>query len=154
MAEQHDDQVDDWDDGEEFASLLQSAADTARLKAQDDTVASAAVATAERLRPAAARRSMPHWPVALAAGLLVGAVLSPLSTPFLGPTEAIPGAGLMLPADATRSASGGVEVAVAEANPAVWYRYIQELIYRGDFALAEEHLHAFNQLHPDYRADR
>ncbi|MEO0423511.1 MAG: hypothetical protein AAF184_14335 [Pseudomonadota bacterium] len=153
MAEQHDDELDDWDDGEAFAGLLQSAADPSRLKAQDTVVASAADAAAARLRPAP-RRSLASWPIALAAGLVVGAVLSPLSTPSLGPSDAIPDAGLMLPADATRSASGGVEVAVAEADPAVWYRYIQELIYRGDFALAEAHLHAFNQLHPDYRSDR
>ncbi|MEM9384887.1 MAG: hypothetical protein AAGA68_07480 [Pseudomonadota bacterium] len=153
MAEQHDGELDDWDDGDEFASVLQEAADTSRLSVQDTAVASAADAAAGRLRPTD-RRALASWPIALAAGLVAGAVLSPFSAPSGGPASPIPGAGLILPADATRSAGGGVEVAVAEADPAVWYRYIQELIYRGDFALAEEHLHAFNQLHPDYRSDR
>jgi hypothetical protein len=35
-------------------------------------------------------------------------------------------------------------------DPAVWYRYIQELVFSGQVTLAEEHLRRFRQLHPDF----
>jgi hypothetical protein len=42
------------------------------------------------------------------------------------------------------------EIPVEQADPQVWYRYIQELIYAGDRVQAERHLRRFNQLHPDF----
>lgn len=147
---------DDWNDGEELLPMLHGAADTSRLAGQDAGVAQAADAAAARLRPSR-RWTLPAWPVALAAGLAAGVIVSPLTTsPPEATLAAAPGSGLTLPGDVLRSggATGGAPVAVAEAAPELWYRYIQELIYRGDFALAEQHLHAFNQLHPDYRAER
>ena len=41
-------------------------------------------------------------------------------------------------------------VPVEEADPAVWYRYIQELVFSGQTEAAEQHLRRFRELHPDF----
>ena len=46
--------------------------------------------------------------------------------------------------------SQSTDIPVEQADPQVWYRYIQELIYAGDREQAERHLRRFNQLHPDF----
>ncbi|MGH8175934.1 MAG: hypothetical protein ACREV5_06695 [Steroidobacter sp.] len=44
-------------------------------------------------------------------------------------------------------------IPVEQADPAAWYRYIQELIYAGEHEEALAHLRRFNDLHPDYILD-
>jgi hypothetical protein len=41
-------------------------------------------------------------------------------------------------------------IAAEQADPTVWYRYIQELIFSGQAELAEAHLRRFRELHPDF----
>lgn len=139
-----------WEAGSEARSLLDADADALAepLRHQDALIAAAAARTAAQIRGRNRRERWTSWPLALAAGLAAGILLAPV-LPEAGRS---PGVGLTLPGDVTRGgeADGGA-VPVTDADPGTWYRYIQELVYRGDFAEAERHLAAFNRLHPEYR---
>ena len=45
---------------------------------------------------------------------------------------------------------GSTAPSVEHADPALWYRYIQELVFSGQTDLAEAHLRRFRELHPDF----
>jgi hypothetical protein len=60
---------------------------------------------------------------------------------------------LMVPVGTVTRDAGPAKAMISaeQADPELWYRYIQELVYAGDRVQAERHLRRFNQLHPDYR---
>ncbi|HKE95469.1 MAG TPA: hypothetical protein VKB34_14240 [Povalibacter sp.] len=93
-----------------------------------------------------------RWPFALAASFLLGVALTLVvdrAVRLRPPAPAI--SHLTIPASvALRGAGGTAEIPVEQADPAVWYRYIQELLYAGEREEALEHLRRFNELHPDY----
>jgi hypothetical protein len=110
--------------------------------------------------PAARPARTRSWqvPASLAAGLALGSVLSwallvaPRSTPV---TEAdvaltIPAVALSRGATAGPGAGQVGGVPVERADPAAWYRYIEELLATGRQREALQHLRRFNELHPDY----
>jgi hypothetical protein len=134
--------------------------DDTRTGAQhDEAVLAAARSTAGsgRSEHPAARAGQPpaslrQWkiPAALAATFAAGAVLG-LAFGVIDRPD-VPGrddSGLLLPLDTTRGSEGRA-IAVEQAAPEDWYRYIQELIVAGETQEAERHLHRFNELHPDY----
>ena len=116
-------------------------------KELDATIRQAALNVGAEIRT---RRIGRRWP-ASAASFVLGAVLSgavfawhPLPwshEPLVVPIEAA----LRGAETASRS------VPVESADPQVWYDYIEELVYTGQLAAAERHLHRFNELHPGYR---
>jgi hypothetical protein len=55
-----------------------------------------------------------------------------------------------MPVRGSSGTGAGSSVRVEQANPAAWYRYIQELVFSGQTELAEEHLRRFRELHPDF----
>lgn len=118
----------------------------APLRRQDSLIGEAAAASASRIRARGRRRGPMVWPLALAAGLAAGVLIGPQ---LLGPPA--PDLTLRLPGDVTRGGDADNAVPVTQVDAGDWYRYIQELVYRGDFAEAERHLAAFNELHPKYR---
>ena len=119
------------------------AADTDPGSGQDAAVRRAAEATARRIRTRTRRSQWLGWPAVLAAGVAAGVLLAPLLPLSTSPDLTIPG-------DVTRSGEAtALEIPVEEADPDAWYRYIQELVYRGETELAEAHLREFNRLHPD-----
>jgi len=99
-----------------------------------------------------AQRSM--WlPVSLAAALVLGVAIGRgswfLTTPHL------PAAQLTMPIHSPIRGASGAEAAqgaipVEQADPALWYRYIQELVFSGQTELAEAHLRRFRELYPDF----
>lgn len=142
--------------------------DIRRLLERDDTRTSArhdeAVLAAARSVADSARSEHPgarasqhsasprQWKIsaALAATFAAGAVLG-LAFGFIDRPDASgrDNSGLMLPLDTTRGNEGRA-IAVEQASPEDWYRYIQELIVAGETQEAERHLHRFNELHPEY----
>lgn len=95
------------------------------------------------------RRSKPRWyiPVSLAAslaiGVLIGRAIDPATAPSAAPVE------LFVALEATRGEASR-SIPVEQADPEVWYRYIQELVAAGERREAAAHLERFNALHPDY----
>jgi hypothetical protein len=91
------------------------------------------------------------WFVSLAATLLLGVALGRAS--WLLQESPAPAVQLTVPAETVRGSPGvgrADSAPVERVDPAVWYRYIQELVFSGQVALAEEHLRRFRQLHPDF----
>ena len=91
------------------------------------------------------------WLVSLAATLLLGIALGRGS--WLLQESPVPAMQLTVPTETVRgsaSAGRGDSIPVEQADPTIWYRYIQELVFSGQVALAEEHLRRFRQLHPDF----
>ena len=143
------------DPDEDLRQLLERD-DTCTTARHDEAVLAAAraVAGARRERAAESRKAQAvrfGWkvPVALAASFVAGA-LTAVALDAVQWTS-LPGSesGLMLPLDTTRN-TGLREIPVEQAEPAEWYRYIQELIVAGETQEAEHHLSRFNELHPDY----
>jgi hypothetical protein len=134
-------------DGEERAAHEPSAA-------HDAAILQAARATGSgiRRRTVAPVRAKSWLPISLAAALLLGIAIGRASwvVQLAHPVRAQ----LTIPAEmAVRglSASGAaVPIPVEQAEPAAWYRYIQELVFSGQAELAEQHLHRFRELHPDF----
>ncbi len=110
--------------------------------------------------PAARPARTRSWqvPASLAAGLVLGSVLSwallvaPRSTSVAEADVAltIPAASLSRGATAAPGTSPTGGVPVETADPAAWYRYIEELLATGRQREALQHLRRFNELHPDY----
>jgi hypothetical protein len=122
--------------------------------AHDATVLEAARAVGAEIRGRPHRRSRrPAWPLSLAAALILGIAIGRGSW-FLAMPSA-PQAPLTVPSHSpVRGAGGdgaaGSTIPVEQADPAVWYRYIQELVFSGQIELAEAHLRRFRELHPDF----
>lgn len=120
----------------------------------DAAILDAARATGGKIRQRAGRRSRtPGWlRVSLAASLMLGVVIGRGSWMMWDPRA--PLVRLTVPSEVpVRGSSGtgaGSSVRVEQADPAAWYRYIQELIFSGQTELAEEHLRRFRELHPDF----
>lgn len=92
------------------------------------------------------------WPVSLAASLVVGILIGRGSSMIHVPPT--PSTALTIPTQAMargqNAAAAGTALPVEQADPAVWYRYIQELVFSGQVELAEAHLRRFRELHPDF----
>jgi hypothetical protein len=90
------------------------------------------------------------FPASLAATLLLGFGLGRSSLPWdhqVGPLT-IP-AGLSVRGQSPLPAER-LQIPVEQADPAAWYRYIQELIFAGQIEAADAHLRRFRELHPDF----
>jgi hypothetical protein len=92
------------------------------------------------------------YPTSIAASLLLGLLVGRSSW-----SSHEPALHLSIPAGLSvrgQSGSGGspdrAQIPVEQADAAVWYRYIQELLFSGQVEVAERHLHRFRQLHPDF----
>jgi hypothetical protein len=120
----------------------------------DAAILDAARATGGKIRQRAGTRSRtPGWlPASLAASLMLGIAIGRGSLMMWDPRA--PAVQLTVPSQVpVRGSSGtgaGSSVRVEQANPAAWYRYIQELVFSGQTELAEEHLRRFRELHPDF----
>ena len=104
-----------------------------------------------RARGAPGVRTGRWWLVSLAATLLLGVALGRGS--WLLQESRAPAMQLTVPVETVRGSAGvgrADSIPVERADAAVWYRYIQELVFSGQVALAEEHLRRFRQLHPDF----
>lgn len=103
------------------------------------TNASASASRAPRTR---------RWfvPASLAASLLLGVLIGRVLEPA-GALRTSPS--LHVPLEATRGGAAR-SIPVEQADPDLWYRYIQELVAAGERREAEAHLERFNALHPDY----
>jgi len=115
--------------------------------AHDARVLEAARAAAARIRER--RRPGLPWgiPLALAAGLALGALVPTL---LRRPVQVVP-AVLTVPAGVvTRGGAAAKEVPVEQVPADAWYQYIQQLLAAGEINEAERHLHRFVELHPDY----
>jgi hypothetical protein len=130
--------------------------DTRTSARHDDAVLAAARSMADSARQSDTQVSRDagfrrRWkvPAALAASFGVGALLGVVFGQIDGADVPAPDTTLMLPLDAVRGGAGRV-IAVEQAAPEDWYRYIQELIVAGQTQEAERHLHRFNELHPNY----
>lgn len=114
----------------------------------DAAILGAAHAAGEQIRRRT-RAGLPTWvPIALAASLLLGFGIG--RTSWLTRDLRAP-ARLTVPVQmSVRGAGGESRTEVERADPAVWYRYIQELVFSGQTELAEQHLRRFRELHPDF----
>jgi uncharacterized protein YjeT (DUF2065 family) len=93
------------------------------------------------------------FPVSLAASVLLGIGLG--QVPSLWRDLKSHTTRLSVPLEMSRRGGDGVsaeraQIPAEKADPAVWYRYIQELVFSGQTDLAEEHLRRFRELHPDF----
>jgi hypothetical protein len=146
---------DEFDGDADQRGLLGSADDAVPSASHDHTVLAFARAAARRIR---ARRGFDLPRLRLAMPLLASFALGVVATFLLNrslplvPVEPKVTEQLTVPLRvASRDADApSREIPVEQADPQVWYRYIQELIYAGDRVQAERHLRRFNQLHPDF----
>ena len=146
---------DEFDGDGDLRSSLGSASGVAPSASHDHAVLASARATAGRIR---ARRGFELPRLGMAVPLLASFALGAVATFLLNhtqplvPVEPKVTEQLSVPIRvASRDAGApGREIPVEQADPQVWYRYIQELIYAGDRVQAERHLRRFNQLHPDF----
>lgn len=93
--------------------------------------------------------------LAMAASFVLGIGVFWFAGPPLGLFDDNVAESLTLPASVTRSDDDmNADVAVENAEPDIWFEYIQELVYAGDFELAEKHIRRFNELHPNYKPGR
>jgi hypothetical protein len=142
------------------ARLLQRLADEeARVAAEPSPAHDAVVLGAAHTVAGEIAQRAPHrqrvalwWPVSLAAALVLGIAIGQgqwlvrnTRTPAAHLT--VPGVAALRGAPATEP---GAPVPVERADPSVWYRYIQELVFSGQVELADEHLKRFRELHPDF----
>lgn len=127
----------------------------------DAAILAAAAAIGNTVPFPAARPARPRsWqvPASLAAGLVLGSVLSwallvaprPTSVTEADVALTIPSAALSRGGAAAPGTSQVGGVPVERADPAAWYRYIEELLATGRQREALQHLRRFNELHPDY----
>jgi hypothetical protein len=119
----------------------------------DDAILAQARTAAGEIRERGAREVLTgRWRlVSLAATLLLGIAVGRGS--WLLHESPAPAMQLTVPAETVRGSAGvgrADSIPVEQVDPAVWYRYIQELVFSGQVALAEEHLRRFQQLHPDF----
>jgi hypothetical protein len=145
----------EFDAGADVRALLGSADDGVPPAGHDRAVLAAARAASQRIR--SRRRFRParlQFAVPLLASFALGAATIFLLDRSLSlkPVEPTVTEQLRIPIRvASRDAgSPSQDIPVEQADPQVWYRYIQELIYAGDRVQAERHLRRFNQLHPDF----
>lgn len=141
------------DDDEPRLRAALSAATEAPSVSHDDAVLAAARAYAAERR---ATRTMPaarlpralRWfvPASLAASLALGVLVGRLIEPI---GERSTPSALHVPLETTRGGAAR-SIPVEQADPDLWYRYIQELVAAGERREAEAHLERFNALHPDY----
>ncbi len=138
--------------------------DVSTPREHDAAVLSAARSAAADIaaRPAAAtdQNSAPgrnRWPLALAASFALGIATTVAIQEMHGPSinSGAAGGTLTIPV-ITVTRDGGEPAAermlpVSEADTQLWLEYIQELVYNGELAEAEQHIHAFRQMHPGYR---
>jgi hypothetical protein len=94
-----------------------------------------------------------YYPVSIAAAVLLGISLG--RAPWLWHERASQQLQLTIPAELdvrgqTSTPPARSAVPVEEADPSVWYRYIQELVFSGQTEAAEQHLRRFRELHPDF----
>jgi len=145
----------EFDADAEMRTLLGSADGAAPSSRHDQAVLASARAAASRIR---ARSGLELFRLRIAVPLLasfaLGAFAAFLLNRSLLPTPAEPAVAeqLRIPLHVASRDTGAPtdEIPVEQADPQVWYRYIQELIYAGDRVQAERHLRRFNQLHPDF----
>lgn len=146
----------EFEDGSDVRTLLSSADGDAPSAAHDQAVLAAARATARRIRARRGFGLLPRLRIAvpLFASFALGAVATFLLNLFhpLMPSQPNVAEPLRIPIRVASRDAGAPsqEIPVEQADPQVWYRYIQELIYAGDRVQAERHLRRFNQLHPDF----
>jgi hypothetical protein len=122
-------------------------------RGHDAAILAQARTAADEIRGRGARevRTGRWWLVSLAATLLLGIALGRGS--WLLQESPAPAMQLTVPAETVRGSAGvgrADSIPVEQVDPAVWYRYIQELVFSGQVALAEQHLRRFRQLHPDF----
>lgn len=100
-----------------------------------------------------ARSSSWLLPTAMAASFMLGAVVVLVTQGGVGGEPTVTELSIPL-TPVTRSANPaldrGSELPVEAADPELWLRYVQELVYNGELELAERHLRRFNELHPDF----
>lgn len=132
--------------------------DTAVLAAARNAAADIAARPAAGKDQNDAPGSNNRWPLALAASFALGFATMFGVHELRGPSinSGADGAMLTIPVTvATRSdgdpAAEQRKLPVREADPQLWFEYIQELVYNGELAEAEQHIRAFRQMHPDYR---
>ncbi|MFO1408976.1 MAG: hypothetical protein U1F06_01160 [Steroidobacteraceae bacterium] len=128
---------------------LAAAHDDLRTSAGHDAAILAAAAA-----PAPARMRRRAWqvPATLAAGLLLGVLLS-WTAQFAWRPAGGAKSGLEIPVSELRGAAapaGAHAIPVERADPDAWYRYIEELLATGQQHEAQRHLQRFNELHPGY----
>lgn len=98
-----------------------------------------------------------RWPLALAASFALGIAMTIGIQALRGPAlvDGIDAGTLTIPVTAVTRGDGNPAVErdlpVSEADPRLWFEYIQELVYNGELAQAEQHIRAFRQMHSDYR---
>ena len=122
-------------------------------RGHDAAILAEARTAADEIRGRSARRVRAGrwWLVSLAATLLLGLALGRGS--WLLQESPAPAMQLTVPAETVRGSTGvgrAGSIPVEQVDPAVWYRYIQELVFSGQVSLAEEHLRRFRELHPDF----
>jgi hypothetical protein len=147
-------------EGPEEPRLLHQLRDSEACAAYEPSAAhDAAILQAARAAGSSIRRRAappahaPRWlPASLAAALLLGIAIGRGS--WLVHPAHPPPVQLTVPGEmAVRGMSGtagDAPVPVERADPAAWYRYIQELVFSGQTELAEQHLRRFRELHPDF----
>jgi hypothetical protein len=145
----------EFDAGGELRARLGNPDDGAPSAGHDRTVLTAASSAAGRIRSRRRfRLSGLGLAVPVAASFVLGSVAMRLVDRSLPAAPVAPAQveALRIPLRvATRDAPAtGEEIPVEQADPQLWYRYIQELVYAGDRVQAERHLRRFNQLHPDF----
>jgi hypothetical protein len=146
---------DEFDGDADLRSSLGSAAGGAPSASHDHAVLASARAAAGRIR---ARRGFEFPRLRFAVPLLASFALGAVATFLLNhslpvvPVEPEVTEQLSIPIRVASRDAGAPsrEIPVEQADPQVWYRYIQELTYAGDRVQAERHLRRFNQLHPDF----
>jgi hypothetical protein len=146
---------DEFDADSEIRTLLGSANGAAPPARHDQAVLASAGRGAWRIRARHAFELLRlRIAVPLLASFALGASVTFLLNRSLPPTPTDPKVTeqLRIPIRVASRDAGAPsrEIPVEQADPQVWYRYIQELIYAGDRVEAERHLHRFNQLHPDF----
>jgi hypothetical protein len=145
----------EFDSDADLRSSLGSADGGAPSASHDRAVLASARAAARRIR---ARRGFEFPRFRIAVPLLASFALGVAATFLLNrslplvPIEPKVVEQLSIPLRVASRDAGAPnhEIPVEQADPQVWYRYIQELIYAGDRVQAERHLRRFNQLHPDF----
>jgi hypothetical protein len=128
--------------------LVSHEADITTPQRHDDAVIAAMRRlTAERkpLRPSRWRLPASLAASFIAGALLVGVPMRP-HEPAAGPALRD---GLTMPLAAQRGGDAR-NVPVEAADPARWYRYIEDLLASGRRTEALQHLRRFNELHPEY----
>lgn len=125
---------------------------SAARSAAADIAARSAAANDQNIAPGWNR-----WPLALAASFALGIATTVAIQELRGPSMNTDAAGgtLTIPVITVTRDDGDPAaerlLPVSKADPQLWLGYIQELVYNGELAEAEQHIHAFRQMHPDYR---